>query len=110
MDFSRVLGYLKNFDTARTWQALQDLNVGELIHNPWFLGSIGVLALVSLIMRWRLLLVVLVSVTAFTWLLSYVHQRGTELDGLANDTLLIFAGGGVFIIFFFIYLLFIRGD
>jgi hypothetical protein len=110
MDFSRVLGYLKNFETARAWQALQDLNVGELIHNPWFLGSIGVLALVSLIMRWRLLLVVLVSVTAFTWLLSYVHQRGTELDGLANETLLIFAGGGVFIIFFFIYLLFIRGD
>jgi hypothetical protein len=110
MDFSRVVTSLRSFETARVWQTLQDLNIGELIHNPWFLGTIAVLALTSLIMRWRVLLVVLVSVTAFTWLLSYVHQRGTELDGLNNASLLIFAGGGVFIIFFFIYLLFIRGE
>jgi hypothetical protein len=110
MDFSRIVTSLKNFETAKAWQTMQDMNIGELIHNPWFLGSIAVLALISLIMRWRVLLIVLVSVTAFTWLLSYVQQRGTDLDGLANETLLIFAGGGVLIIFFFIYLLFVRGD
>jgi hypothetical protein len=51
-----------------------------------------------------------VSVTACTWLFSYVQQRGTELDSLGSESLLIFAGGGVAILFFTIYLLFIRGD
>jgi hypothetical protein len=110
MEFSRILAYLKNFETGRAWQTLQQLQIGDLIHNPWFLGTIGALALISLFMRWRALLVILVSVSAFTWLLSYVQQRGTELDGLNNLSLLIFAGGGVLIISFFIYLLFIRGD
>jgi hypothetical protein len=110
MDFSQVVSYLKNFQIARTWQLLQDMNISELIHNPWFLGSIGVLSLISLFMRWRVLLVLLVSVTACTWLFSYVQQRGTELDSLGSESLLIFAGGGVAILFFTIYLLFIRGD
>lgn len=110
MDLTRTIAFLKNFETGRAWQTLQELNIGELIHNPWFLGSIGVLSLIALLLRWRVLLIVMVSVTAFTWLISYVQQRGTDLDGLANETLLIFAGGGVFIIFFFIYLLFVRGD
>jgi hypothetical protein len=111
MDFSRLIAYLKNLETARLWQSMQELNIAELIHNPWFLGTIGMLALIALLMRWRLLLILMVSVTAFTWLLSYVQQRGTDLEGgMANETLLIFAGGGAFIVFLGIYLLFVRGD
>jgi hypothetical protein len=111
MDFSRIFASLKTFDTAQAWQLMQEMNISELIHNPWFLGTIGVLAVVALLMRWRVLLTLIVSITAFTWLLSYVQQRGTDLEGgLANETLLIFAGGGTFIVFLAIYLLFVKGD
>jgi hypothetical protein len=110
MDLSRILAQLKNLETAQVWQRLQELNIADLIHNPWFLGTVGVLSLIALLLRWRVLLVLMLSVTAFTWLTSYVQQRGTTLDSPGNETLLIFAGGGVFIIFLGIYLLFVRGD
>jgi hypothetical protein len=110
MSVSSVLEFLEKFQTEKVLRFLENMRVGELIHNPIFLGATGLLAVVALIMRWRLLLAVIVSLAGFAGLASYTMQRGTELDGLASETLLIFAGGGVVIIFIFIYLLFIRND
>ena len=111
MDFSSFLDSLKNLQTEKVVAMLQDLQVGQLIHNPWFLGTMGGLALLALIMKWRILLVTILSLTGFTWLLSYTLARGTSLEGgLQNQTLLVFVGGGAVLICIVIYLLFIKSE
>jgi hypothetical protein len=110
MDLSRILAFFKNFETGRIIQFLKDLDVGQLVHNPWLLGGVGLLAMVALFMRWRLLLTTLVGVTGFVWLTAYTVERGTTLDGLGNQNLLVFVGGGIVVIFVVIYLLFIKTD
>jgi hypothetical protein len=84
--------------------------VGQLVHNPWLLGGVGLMSLVALFMRWRLLLATLLGVTGFVWLTAYTLERGTALESLGNPTLLIFVGGGIGVIFLVIYLLFIKTD
>ncbi|MEZ4483072.1 MAG: hypothetical protein R2864_00280 [Syntrophotaleaceae bacterium] len=37
-------------------------------------------------------------------------QRGTQVENIMSDTLLVFVGGGLVLIFAVIYLLFIRHD
>jgi hypothetical protein len=110
MNFSAMVDFLKNFETGKVLQFLNDMNVGELIQNPWFLGSMGVLALLSLVMKWRLLLVTILSVTGLAGLIAYTLARGTQLDNLGNPTLLIFIGGGALLIAIIIYLLFIKSE
>ena len=110
MNLSTAADLLKHFETQKVINYLGQMDVGQLVRNPWLLGSIGVLALVSLIMHWRLLLVTLVGLTGFVWLVSYVHQRGTTLTSLSNGNLLLFVGGGVTLIGLMIYFLFIRTD
>ena len=110
MNYSAIVEFLKNFETGKVLQFLKDMNVGELIHNPWFLGSMGILALLSLFMKWRLLLVTILSVTGLAGLISYTLERGTQLDSLGNQTLLIFVAGGALLIAIIIYLLFIKSE
>jgi hypothetical protein len=110
MDFSMVVEFLRRFETERVLRFLTEMKVGDLIHNPWFLGSMGTLALLSLLMKWRLLLVSILSVTGLAGLISYTLARGTQLDNLGNQTLLVFVGAGAALIAIVIYLLFIRSD
>lgn len=110
MDLSQILAFFKHFETGRVIQFLKDLDVGQLVHNPWLLGGVGGLALVALVMRWRLLLVTLLGVTGFVWLTAYTVERGTTLDSLGNHNLLVFVGGGIVVIFLVIYMLFIKTD
>ena len=110
MSATAGLELLKNFDTARVVQFLKEMNVGELIHDPWFLGAMGALALLALLMKWRLLLVAILGVTGLAGLISYTLERGTRLDTLGNQTLLIFVGGGAVLIVLVIYLLFIKSE
>jgi hypothetical protein len=110
MDFSMVVDFFRQFETERVLRFLTEMKVGDLIHNPWFLGSMGTLALLSLLMKWRLLLVSILSVTGLAGLISYTLSRGTQLDNLGNQTLLVFVGAGAALIAIVIYLLFIRSD
>ncbi len=110
MDMSAIADFFRQFETGRVLAMLQDMNAGALIHNPYFLGSMGVLALIALLMHWRLLLVTILSVTGFSWLLSYTLQKGTALTGPSSDNLLVFVGGGAAIIMLVIYLLFIKTE
>lgn len=103
-----MIGFLQNFQTGEVLAFLRTLNINDLIHNPWFLGGTATLALVSLVMRWRILLATTLSVTGFVGLLNYTLQRETSLENLSDPTLMIFVGGGVLIIFVVIYLLFIK--
>jgi hypothetical protein len=107
MDWSSLT---QKLETGRIMQQLERLDVQQLIENPYLLGGIGALALISLIMRWRLLLVTLMAVTGFVWLVYYVQQRGTELNAFATDSLLLFVGGGVTLIGLVIYYLFVKAD
>lgn len=110
MELSALRDLLQNFETERVMETLGQLDVEQLVHNPWLLGAIGLLALISLVMKWRLLLVTISAVTGFVWLISYVQERGTQLDGLAADSLLMFVGGGVSLIGLIIYYLFIKAE
>jgi hypothetical protein len=111
MDFSAVIDFLKQFETTKVMALVKDLDVRTVMEHPYFLTGVGVTALIALFMRWRLLLVLVMSITGFIYLLSYTATQGTSLDGsLPTDSLAVLVGGGSFIVFLAIYLLFIRSD
>ena len=111
MDFSSAAELLEKLETSNVIAYLQNLDLQELIHNPYFLGGTAFLAVLCLWMRWRILLALLLSLSGFVWLLSYTLAQDTSLEGgVANDTLIVFVFGGTAIVFVAIYLLFIRSD
>ena len=110
MDFSSIIDLFQNFETSRIIAYLESLNLRELSHNPWVLGSLGALALLALIMRWRVLLATILSVVGFVGLINYTLQQETSLDSIGSQSLAVFVVGGVCIIFVVIYLLFIKSD
>jgi len=110
MNQSSVPAFLQQFETTRVLAYLRDLNLAELVQNPWVLGGVGALALLALVMKWRVLLATILSLTGFIGLISYTLQKETSLDGLSNDTLMVFVAGGTGIVFVTIYLLFIKNE
>ena len=111
MNSTSFMELLQRFETERVIAYLQALDLQELIHNPYLLGGIGALGIISLLMRWRLLLVTILSISGFVWLISYTLAQDTSLEGgIANNTLVVFVFGGTAIVFLAIYLLFIRSD
>ena len=111
MEISSVLELFQHLQTERVLLYLQNLDLKTLIHSPWFLGGTASVAVLCLIMRWRLLLTTIFGLSAFTALLSYTLERGQGLEqGLSTEPLLVFVAGGVLIIGLVIYFLFIRSD
>ena len=111
MDFSIVIEFLKQFETTKVLAYLQATDLNELMQHPYFLAGVGVMAVIAYLMRWRLLLVTVMSITGFIYLLSYTVAQGTSLEkGLPAESLVVLVGGGAFIVFLAIYLLFIRSD
>lgn len=105
------LGQLKGFDNANIIEFLGEMQIGEYIHNPWFLGTMGVLAVCCLIFKWRVLLATIVGITGLAWLVSYTVQQGTGVsEGLFSNSLIFFVAGGVAIVGVMIYLVFIKGE
>lgn len=111
MNSTSFLEHLQRFETNNVVAYLQTLDLQELIHNPYFLGGTGALAIIAMLMHWRVLLTTILSITGFVWLLSYTLAQDTSLEGgMADNTLIVFVFGGTAIVFLAIYLLFIRGD
>ena len=111
MDFSAVIEFLQQFETTKIMAYVQAMELNELMQHPYFLTGVGVTAVIAYLMHWRLLLVTVMSITGFIYLLSYTLAKGTSLEnGIPADTLGVLIGGGAFIIFVSIYLLFIRND
>ena len=111
MDFSTVIEFFKQFETTKVMAYIQATNLNELMQHPYFLTAVGVAAVIAYLMRWRLLLVTVMSITGFIYLLSYTVAQGTSLEkGLPAESLAVLVGGGSFIVFLAIYLLFIRSD
>lgn len=107
---NEFMGLFENFQTERVVAWLQSLQIGRLIHEPYFLGAVAAITVISLIMKWRFFLAICLGITGFVFLISYTLQKGTQLEGLSNPTLLVFVGGGAVIIGLVIYLMFIRSE
>lgn len=110
MDSATLDSWLRKLETVEILRQFKDLNLGDLVHNPMVLGAIAALALLALLMRWKLLLTTILGTTGFVWLTDYTLKQNTTLDQLNSETLLVFAGGGIAIIMLVIYLLFIKSD
>lgn len=111
MDFSSAIEFLKQFETKKVMAFIQAMDLKVVMEHPYFLTGVGVTAVIAYLMRWRLLLVTVMVITGFIYLLGYTLSQGTSLEGgIPADALLILVGGGAFIVFLAIYLLFIRSD
>jgi hypothetical protein len=111
MDFTVVIEFLKQFETSKVMAFLQTMDVKTVMEHPYFLAAVGALAIIAFFMRWRLLLVTVMSITGFIYLLGYTLAQDTTMkDGMPAESLVVLIGGGAFIVFLSIYLLFIRND
>jgi hypothetical protein len=111
VNFSAAIEFLKNFETTKVMAYIQAMDLKTVMEHPYFLAGVGVTAIIAFLMRWRLLLVIVMTITGFIYLLSYTLSQGTSLDGgMPTDALMVLVGGGSFIVFLAIYLLFIRSE
>lgn len=111
MDFSSAIEFLKQFETTKVMAYVQEMDLKKVMEHPYFLSGVGVTAVIAYLMRWRLLLVVVMTITGFIYLLGYTLSKGTTMDGgMPTDALVVLVGGGSFIVFLAIYLLFIRNE
>ena len=113
MEFiDKIIAVLKNLRTEEIVQFFKQSQITELMHSPYFLGAVGVIIVICLIMKWRLLLATVIGIVGFAELLAYTASQETNLGdtGLGNDTLAIFIAGGIGIVSLVIYLLFIKSE
>ena len=111
MDFNSAIEFIKQFETTKVMAYIKAMDLKTVMEHPYFLTGVGVTAVVAYLMRWRLLLVVVMAITGFIYLLSYTLSKGVSMEsGMPTDALLVMVGGGAFIVFLAIYLLFIRND
>jgi len=111
VDFSPVIEFLQKLETKKVMAYLQAMDLKTVMGHPYFLTGVGITAVVAYLMRWRLLLVTVMTITGFIYLLGYTLEKGTSLEGgMPTDSLVVLVGGGAFIVFLAIYLLFIRND
>ena len=101
-----IIEWLKPLKTSMIINYIADLN---LIHNPWFICGAILFIVICLWLKWRLLLTCVLSLTGFIALVYLVFDTGTDLEH-SSDSLAIFIGGGVVLVFLFIYMVFMRND
>ena len=81
----------------------------DLLHNVRFILGAVLFIAVSLYMRWHLLLTTTLSLTALITIATMVTEQGTDLEK-SSDGIFMFIGGGAAVMFFLIYMIFMRGD
>jgi len=107
----KTIEFLKTLQTDQVLGYLEQAKIGDLIHHPYFIAVAGALAVICIIMKWRLLLTFEIIIVGFAELLNYSMSRGTNLDsGMGSESLLVFVGFGVVIVALAIYLLFIKSE
>jgi hypothetical protein len=110
MDLSLIKEFYQYLETERVMTFLEEMNLGEMIFNRWFLGGLLVFAGITLYLRRYALLATVLALVGFASLVHYTLQQGSAVEGVLSETLLVFVGGGLALIFVIIYLLFIRHD
>ena len=101
---------MESLQTEEIMAMMQEMQIGDLITDPYFLGGAAALAILALFMKWRGLLAIEIGVIGFAWLLSRTLEQGAEVKEVYSDTLLVFIGGGVVVVAAVIYLLFLKSD
>lgn len=110
MDFSSAIDFLQHFETARVIAALRNLDLSTLLHNPWLLGGIALLAVTALLLRWRLLLITLFTVAGLAGLIVYTLEQDKVAGALASESMVMFVLIGALIVMVAIYFLFVKGE
>lgn len=100
------LDWVSLLETQHILDYIHDLN---LLSNPWFIAAAILFVIVSLMLKWHLLLSCTLSLAGIITLTSLVHEQGTDLSQ-SSDSLFMFVGGGAIIVFFLIYMVFLRGE
>lgn len=93
----------------QTKEIIGYINELDLLHNLWFIVAALLFILISLFMKWKMLLTTTISLAALIVLATYVGNQGTDVSK-SSDGIFMFVGGGAAIMFFFIYMTFMRGD
>ena len=102
---------LRDVRTEDILRFLKESQISELMHSPYFLGTVAVILIVCLIMKWRLLLATVIGIVGFAELLAYTVSQDTSLDGgMGSNSLMVFVGGGIALVVVVIYLLFIKSE
>ncbi len=113
MDFiDKFFDVLRNMRTEEIVRFFKDSQIAELMHSPYFLGTVAVIIVICLVMKWRLLLATVIGIVGFAELLAYTASQETSLGetGIGNESLVVFIAGGVGIVSLVIYLLFIKSE
>ncbi len=110
MNYSQIIEFLQRFETAKVIDYLRNLDLTNLLQNPWLLGGIGLLAVVALLLRWRMLLVTLFSVSALTGLIVYTLDHEKTTGAFSVDSIVLFVTIGATIVLLTIYFLFIKTE
>lgn len=106
----RIWAFLAKYDVEAVTQLMDEWQIGNLIGNPYFLGGAAAVALIASYKKWRGLLALDVGIVGFAYLLSFTLEKGTEVQEVYSESLLLFVGGGVVIVAAVIYLLFLKSD
>ena len=110
MDFSTIIEFLQRFETAKVVDYLRSLDLNTLLHNPWLLGGIALLAVAALLLRWRVLLVTLFTVSGLTGLVVYTLEQEKSAGALGTEPIVVFVVIGSVIVLLAIYFLFIKNE
>ena len=113
MDYiDKFFNFLRDFRTEEIISFFKDSQIAELMHSPYFLGTVAVIIVICLVMKWRLLLATVIGIVGFAELLAYTATQETSLGetGIGNESLVVFIAGGVAIVSLVIYLLFIKSE
>jgi len=82
----------------------------DLLHNPYFIGGVIVLALICHFLKQRLLTAFIIIGAGIATLASYTFGMQTVVGEIDGPKLILFVATGVAVIGAVIYLLFIRHD
>lgn len=110
MNLSTVGEYLEPLRTERVMELLRNMNLGDLIYNPWFLAVLGAICLTAIVMKRQALLFMLLTTVGYACVIDYTLQKKPTVDTVGSEPILVFAVGGMILVFVFIYYLFLRED
>jgi len=110
MNWSDIKAFIDNFRTDQIMQSLEAWNVGALSANPWFLGGLAAVVLLTYFLGMRAISACIVGVGGFMMALSWAVARGTGPEGIQGGGLYMIIGGGAVAVGLFIYLLFIKSE
>lgn len=110
MDLSTARDYLEALRTENMMAMLREVNLGDLIYNPWFLTVLGLVCLVAIILKRQALFFIIMTTVAYACVIDYTLQDKPSIESAGSQPILVFAGGGVILVFLILYYLFFRQD